>query len=191
MCVDRQLLASLKSNDPKAFRQIFDAYSKRVYHFIQLYVHNAVDAEDITQNVFIKIWSVKGSIDLDKSFEGFLFTIAHRMVIDYFRQHSPTFRSESINKAYENLASTQSTDELLNRHQMESLYQKALQSLPTKRQQIFLLSRHNGLSNKQIADFLHISVKTVENQITAALSALRVFFKDSSIILGIIYFLSA
>jgi len=72
----------------------------------------------------------------------------------------------------ESIVSSSSSNELLNRHQSESLYEKALQTLPQKKGDI-LLSRHTGLSNKQIADRLIISVKTVENQMMVALSRLR------------------
>lgn len=190
MSVDQQLLIRLKNADQAAFRHIFNCYSKKVYHFVLGYVKEPAEAEDITQNVFIKIWSAKITLDIHKSFDGFIFTIAHHMVMDFFRQHNAIFKSESIDTVTnERFVSNSSSDDLLNQHQLESVYKKAVDTLPPRRQQIFLLSRHSGLSNIEIAKFLHISVKTVENQMTAALSALRLFFKDSATILLIIYFL--
>ncbi|MBC7866004.1 MAG: sigma-70 family RNA polymerase sigma factor, partial [Gloeobacteraceae cyanobacterium ES-bin-316] len=124
-------------------------------------------------------------------FQGFIYTIAYRMVIDHFRQNKTSFHCSATGVFNEDaVVSDLSSDELLNRHQLDSLYDKALRILPEKRKEIFLLSRHNGLSNKQIAAQLQISVKTVENQMTAALATLRSFFSQSDIgrLLFILFF---
>ena len=191
MIVEKDLLARLKNADEEAFTQIFEMYVKKVYQFVLSYNKEKTEAEDITQNVFIKIWEKKLLINIDKSFEGFIFTIAYRLVIDYFRKNSVHFhRTTIIGLAEESIASRVNSDDLLKRHSLESLYEKALQSLPAKRKEIFLLSRHNGLSNKQIAEQLGISIKTVENQMTAALSSLKAFFSASDLIAIIFIFLT-
>jgi RNA polymerase sigma-70 factor, ECF subfamily len=190
MLVKKDLLARLKNADEGAFTQIFEAYVKKVYQFVFSYIKEKTEAEDITQNVFIKIWEKKLAIDPDKSFEGFIFTIAYRLVIDHFRQHSTKHhQSTAIGLAEESIASHLHSDDLLQRHHLESLYEKALLLLPPKRKEIFLLSRHNGLSNKQIAHQLGLSVKTVENQMTAALSSLKNFFAGSDSIAIILIFI--
>lgn len=189
--VEKDLLVRLKNADEEAFTQIFEMYVKKVYQFVLSYNKEKTEAEDITQNVFIKIWEKKLSINIDKSFEGFIFTIAYRLVIDYFRKNSVHFhRTTIIGLAEESIASRVNSDDLLKRHSLESLYEKALQSLTAKRKEIFLLSRHNGLSNKQIAEQLGISIKTVENQMTAALSSLKAFFSASDLIAIIFIFLT-
>jgi len=191
MIVEKDLLARLKNADEEAFTQIFEMYVKKVYQFVLSYNKEKTEAEDITQNVFIKIWEKKLLINIDKSFEGFIFTIAYRLVIDYFRKNSVHFhRTTIIGLAEESIASQVNSDDLLKRHSLESLYEKALQSLPAKRKEIFLLSRHNGLSNKQIAEQLGISIKTVENQMTATLSSLKAFFSASDLIAIIFIFLT-
>ena len=191
MIVEKDLLARLKNADEEAFTQIFEMYVKKVYQFVLSYNKEKTEAEDITQNVFIKIWEKKLLINIDKSFEGFIFTIAYRLVIDYFRKNSSHFhRTTIIGLAEESIASRVNSDDLLKRHNLESLYEKALQSLTAKRKEIFLLSRHNGLSNKQIAEQLGISIKTVENQMTAALSSLKAFFSASDLIAIIFIFLT-
>lgn len=191
MMVEKDLLVRLKNADEEAFTQIFEMYVKKVYQFVLSYNKEKTEAEDITQNVFIKIWEKKLLINIDKSFEGFIFTIAYRLVIDYFRKNSVHFhRTTIIGLAEESIASQVNSDDLLKRHNLESLYEKALQSLTAKRKEIFLLSRHNGLSNKQIAEQLGISIKTVENQMTAALSSLKAFFSASDLIAIIFIFLT-
>lgn len=183
MGVDKDLIVRLKNADEGAFTLIFEVYIKKVYQFVFTYIKEKTAAEDITQNVFIKIWEKKLAINIDKSFEGFIFTIAYRLVIDHFRQNlAHAHRTTIIGLAEESIASQIHSDDLLKQHHLESLYEKALKSLPPKRKKIFLLSRHNGFSNKQIAERLGLSVKTVENQMTAALSSLKEFFSGSDLI---------
>jgi len=182
MIVDKDLLVRLKNADENAFKQVFELYIKKVYQFVLSYIKEKAEAEDITQNVFIKIWEKRLLIDTDKSFEGFIFTVAYRLVIDYFRHNSATPHRNTISVlAEESIVSSINSDDLLNRHQFESVYEKALKSLSPRRKEIYLLSRHTGLSNKQIADKLALSVKTIENQMTAALSSLKEFFLRSDL----------
>ncbi len=168
-------------------------YVKKVYNFIFNYIKNKSDTEDLTQNVFLKIWEKRATLDLDKSFDSYVFTIAYHMVVDYFRKTNNSILS-SLSEDIDIKApiSVLSAEDSLNKHQIDSLYQAALDLLPPKRKEIFLLSRHQGLTNKQIADYLHISVKTVENQMTAALKSLKEFFDNNEllfILVSLNYFL--
>ena len=180
MNIEKDLLVRLINADEDAFKEIFDCYFKKIHRFVNSYIKETTQAEDLTQNIFIKLWEKKAGIDINKSFDGYIFTISYRIVMDHFRQTEKKLLSATSDAFLnESIVSSSSSDELLNRHQLESLYEKALQTLPQKRKEIFLLSRHTGLSNKQIAERLNISVKTVENQMTAALSRLREFFAHS------------
>ncbi len=182
MNIEKDLLVRLINADEDAFKEVFDCYFRKVQQFVYSYIKETAQAEDLTQNIFIKLWEKKAGIDINKSFDGYIFTIAYRTVMDHFRQTEKKLLSSTSDEFLkESIVSSSSSDELLNRHQLESLYEKALQTLPQKRKEIFLLSRHTGLSNKQIAERLNISVKTVENQMTAALSRLREFFAHSDL----------
>ena len=177
MQLDKDLMIQLKDANEAAFRQVFDRYGKKVYRYILHYVKVRVVAEDITQNVFLRIWEKRGLLDPEKSFEGFIFTIAYRSVMDHFRTNPKRLQSLfPVDLLNDSVVSTVSADALLNHHQLESVYQQALQALPPKRKEIFLMSRHGGLTNRQIAEQLGISIKTVESQMTAALAFLKNFF---------------
>jgi RNA polymerase sigma-70 factor (ECF subfamily) len=183
MTNERELLLRLINADPEAFKQIFDFYIRQVYQFVYGYIKEKTEAEDITQNVFQKLWEKRSAIDPAKSFSGFLFTIAYRTTIDHLRKNSNKKQWDilEITAGDEPMADL-SADYLLNKHQFDSLYEKALQSLTPKRKEIFLLSRHDGLSNKEIAEKLGLSVKTVESHMTAALFSLKEFFKNAEIV---------
>ncbi len=184
MIEEKDLLERLKKDDEEAFRQIFDYYIKKVYQFVYGYLKDTAEAEDVTQMVFQKIWEKRAMIDTNKSFGGFLFTIAYRSVIDHIRKEATKKQWTKMG-----IVDTQETisyltsDSLTNSHHLESLYQKALNALSQKRKEVFILSRHEGLSNKQIAEKLQLSEKTVENHMTAALSSLRAFFKAAEMVL--------
>ncbi len=173
---EKDLIVGLINGDAQSFRKIYDLYIKKIYHFIYGYVKEKNEAEDIVQNVFIKIWEKRNVIDKEKSFEGFVFTIAYRAIIDRFRQNASKPYFNKGDMLDPQVSSSVFSDDLLHQHEIESLYNKSLQALPPKRKEIFVLSRHDGLTNKQIAEKLGISVKTVENQMTAALSSLKAFF---------------
>jgi RNA polymerase sigma-70 factor (ECF subfamily) len=177
MQLDKDLMIQLRDANEAAFRQVFDQYGKKVYRYVLHYVKVRVVAEDITQNVFLRIWEKRALLDPKKSFEGFIFTIAYRAVMNHFRAHPKRLQSLfPVDLLTDSVVSTVSADALLNHHQLESVYQQALQALPPKRKEIFLLSRHGGLTNRQIAEQLGISIKTVESQMTAALAFLKNFF---------------
>ena len=173
MVDEKVLISKLVQGHEQSFREIYDFYVRKVYRFVFSYVKERSEAEDITQNVFMKIWERRQLLDAEKSFAGFIFTVSHRAVMDYFRRHAATCRLDMQQTGDVNIPSSASPADLVYSRQLESLYEKALQTLPAKRKEIFLLSRHNGLTNKQIAEQLGISVKTVENQMTAALSTLK------------------
>ena len=186
---DIDLLKRIANADELAFKHFYDKYVNKVYQFIFNFVRDKAEAEDITQIVFIKIWSKKSTIDSINSLDGFVFTIAHRSVIDYFRSSETNFKKK-ISNVYDSelLLSSYSVDNVVGENHIETIYKKALSMLPPKRREIFILSRHYDLTNKQIALKLSISIKTVENQMTSALNSLKSFFFNSD--LSIIIFLS-
>jgi len=187
MLNESHLLAQIKNADQQAFKQVFDFYVRKVYLFVYGYVKDREDAEDIVQIVFQKIWTNRETININKSFSGFLFTIAYRTVIDHIRQSNTRKKTAIIRFLNNEEPSSDATaDFLLTHHQLESTYQQAINSLTPKRKEIFLLSRHEGLSNREIAEHLQISIKTVENHMTAALFTLRGFFKKAEI--GVVAF---
>ena len=144
------------------------------------YLKDVEEAEDVTQVIFQKIWEKRAMIDTRQSFGGFLFTIAYRSVIDQIRKESAKKNWGKVSDfPFEEPTSYLTSDSLVNNRHLESLYQKALNALSQKRKEVFVLSRHEGLSNREIAERLQISEKTVENHMTAALFSLKEFFNSA------------
>jgi len=186
---NNDLLERIKEGDENAFKALFDLYGRKVYQFVSNYVKNSADAEDITQNVFIKIWQTRNRIDPSRSFKAFIFKVAYHITIDHIRSKAANEFVELSSLNDDAWTENAGADDLVIQRQLKSLYERAIDQLPPKRREIFTLSRHQGLTNKQIADHLNISVKTVENQMTAALCSMKEFFVESKIGLGLAFFL--
>jgi len=188
MTEENDLLLRISNDDEAAFMSFFDLYFKKVYKFIFKFIKEKTESEDLTQIVFIKIWEKRFFLQEVKSINGYVFSIAHRIVIDHFRLSRTKNNNITSSLSYDESSETKLTSEdLLRKHEFEKVYNNALDSLPPKRKEIFILSRHEGLTNNQIALKLGISVKTVENQMTSALSFLKECFKQSDFILFIIF----
>ncbi len=168
---DKALVTGLRKDAVPAFQRLYEKYSHRLYAFAMGYLNDSAEAEEIVQEVFLKIWSNRETLDPGRSFNAFLFTMAKNAILNIIRKsnHRQTFLN------YMQLCPQKDflLEEELNYKELESLYQKAIEKLSPKRRQVFRLSREQHLSNIEIADHLGVSVKTVENHMTAALSDIR------------------
>lgn len=168
---DKDLVVQLKSNSSSAFQALFEKYSQRIYRFSLGYLKSTQEAEEIVQDVFLRVWKAREELLVERSFESYLFTIAKNTILN-------TIRKANYEKAYLEYSSLHSNknsllDEELDFKELDRIYRQAIEKLPARRKEVYRLSRDNGLSNREIANELGISVKTVENQMTAALSAIK------------------
>ncbi|RIH64589.1 RNA polymerase sigma-70 factor [Mariniphaga sediminis] len=161
------LLKQFKANDKDAINKLYEMFSRKLYNFAFSYLKTEEDALDVVQTVFVNLWDKRKNISDDSNLESYLFTVTKNAVIS-------TFRKKVQEKKYlENLRQTtvlsyNDTDE---KYDYEILYekiQKLIEELPEKRRHIFKLYKEEGLSNKEIAEKLNISVKTVEDHKTKA-----------------------
>ncbi|MET4105096.1 RNA polymerase sigma-70 factor [Hymenobacter sp. UYP22] len=171
-----QWLSRLRQDDPRAFDALFRQYSARVYRFAYGYLKSGPAAEEIVQDCFLKIWERRADLRDDVPLKGYLFTVAHHLILNQLRQS----RYQQLYQEYALLAGTSpstSTDTDVAFAELETLYSAALEKLPPKRRQIFTLSRQQGLSYAEIAQELGISIKTVETQMAQALHFMRQYFQ--------------
>jgi len=170
--IDKYTVLRLKNGDKEAFSQIFQHFSKKVYYFSMGYLKATNEAQDIVQEVFIKLWEKRAMLEEEKSISGFIFTLTYRCIMDFFRKKKASqFFFEQVLR--DNLHASRATEEEIFFNELNSMYQKAIEQLPPKRKEVYLLSRHEGLTYQEIATRLNISIKTVENQISEALRFLR------------------
>lgn len=162
---------ALKEGNLKAFSELFDRYGKRLYHFSMGYLKSVEDAEEIVQDVFLKIWNIREELLVDKSFDSYLITIAKNAILN-------TIRKSKSEQAYLNYAKLHPDknvllDDELNFNELEKAYNESVDLLSPRRKEVFLLSKEQFLSNAEIAIKMNISVKTVESQMTTAFSEIR------------------
>ena len=179
--IDIALLKRLKEGDEAAFESIYWKYNSHVFNFINSLLYDRILSEDITQSVSMKIWEKHESIDLDKGFDAYLFTIARNMV---YKETENRLLSES---AFYALSQQQTNEDVLTEEKIDAdslrLYiDKLIEQLPLSRKEIFKLSRRDHLSNKEIAIRLSISEKTVETQLYRSLRFLKQKLSDDHLL---------
>jgi len=174
---EKKLVKALKNGDKVAFEKIFRIYHKQLYFFCYSFLNQKEDAENITQDVFVKLWIKRATLDCEKSFTGFLFTMTKNLALNYIRKtiHQQIFVSQLLNNKPENCCQT---EKQVSFNETKSILDNLINRLPTKRKEIFILSREKGLSHKEISKRLGVSAHTVESQMSKALKFIRNGLKD-------------
>lgn len=166
--------------DHHAFQEIYGRYYPILLDFAQKQNVSKEDAENITQDVFLTVWELRRDTKIQTSLSGYLYTLTKYHCIDLRRRKYQSEKGNAIiQKKFE--AEMKMMNETLEIFTAEFVFEDdrirsimcCINSLPEKCRQIFILHNIEGKSYKEIALELHISVKTVENQITIALRKLR------------------
>ena len=186
---DKEYVECLKKDDFIAFDTLFHKYSASLYAFALSITRDSFAAEEVTQLVFLKVWEKREQIKEHLSFKSFLFSVAYHETISWLRKEkSEKMRiGEFVRISGFQTSETEQTVEFRN---IEGLANELIQEMPEKRKEIFILSREQGFSNKEIAEKLGISIKTVENQMTSALKYLREKLGKHDILGLLFYFLT-
>lgn len=185
---DREYVEYLKKDDIIGFDVLYHKYSQNLYAFALSITRNSFAAEEITQLVFMKVWEKRAQINEHLSFKSFLFSVAYNETISWLRKEKSEKRriSEFVQISDTLTNETEQTVEFKN---IEGLANKLIEQLPERRKEIFKLSRNMGFSNKEIAEKLGISVRTVEHQISSALKFLRNKLDKNQIIGSLFFFI--
>ena len=169
---EKAAIISLKSGDFEAFDQLFKKYGKRLYGFAIGYLKSHEDAEELVQDIFVKVWENRAELDENQSFNSYLFTIAKNTILNHFRKKVHQQSYIEYIKQHTKLIHTKTEEDIIF-SDLDAQAKKVIDQLPSRRREIFLLSRERGYNNEEIAQRLNISKKTVENQITHALKFIR------------------
>ena len=166
-------LRRLKLGDERAFDALFRHYSPAVYRFAYSYLKSGPEAEEIVQDCFLKIWENRQQLHDDVPLKGYLFTTAYHTILNQLRRRQHHLRFQTHQASHEPAPVSNGAEYA----ELESLYRAAIERLPPKRREIFVLSRQQGLTYPEIAARLNLSVKTVEAQMGQALKFLRTYFQ--------------
>jgi len=168
----RNWIVALKGDDAEAFNKLFGQYAKRLYYFSFGYLKSKHEAEEIVQDVFFKIWENRKSLNPDLSFKAYLFKIAYRRINEVFRKlaQEQNFRHEVILNSFDQ---DNNLNERTDYHSLLELVETIVGNLPPRQKDIFIKRKQQGMSVKEIAQFLGIAPKTVENHLTEALKTIK------------------
>lgn len=164
-------IAALQSGDHKAFEEVFTAYFDKVKHLLTGLLRSESEAEELAQDIFVKLWMNRESIDPDKAFNTYLYTIARNTAFNYLKHK---LVKENFKNSFSGFdAAADSSDEILFAKEISLLMEMTVCKMPVQRRTIYQLSREQGIPNREIAEKLGISKKTVENQLSLALQDIK------------------
>jgi RNA polymerase sigma-70 factor (ECF subfamily) len=173
---NRDLINSLKKGEEKAYMYLLDKFHRRLHAYAMTLVNDNARAEDIVQNVFLKTWQYRKKLNEEFLIQSFLYRSIYNEFINAYNKDKSVMLLQM--KYYESLAEVaEGTDDKIIQ-KMIDLVSQEIEKLPPKCRQIFSLSKKEGLSNIEIAEYLNITPKAVEKQITKAFNVLRNRLKD-------------
>lgn len=179
--MDDETLASLiKAGEKEAFEALFKKYSKRVYYFSISYLKNENDAEEIVQELFIRLWNNRSTLDQSKNIKAYIFKITVNIIYDYIRHKNIEDAFKEYAKVNFDISSNNTWHQVVF-DEMNTKMDKLVSMMPQQRRKIFLMSREDGLSNEEIARKIGISKRTVENHLYSAISFLKEHFTQNSL----------
>lgn len=182
---DEALVRKIKLGDEKAFQLIYEKYCRQLIHFAASYLPDISDAEEIIQNVFVELWEKREQLDPERFVKNYLYKVTVNKVYNHLKrkvverkylQCFDAFETNTVNEA----------EKKIYREELDGILRQLLEKLPEQQRNIFYLSRWEGLPNKEIADQLQISIRTVENQVYRAVKYIRENIKTDHLIIFLI-----
>lgn len=164
------MIERLREGDERIFKFIFDQYYRPLTVFTLKYVPDIEEAKEIVQDFFVRLWSRRADINIRFSLKMYLYQSVKNAALNYIEANKVAQRR--LHQYSTPLTSTDNALERMMAAEQEEMLMRAIDALPLKCREIFLLSRMQRLSNQAIANQLGISIKTVEGQISIALKRL-------------------
>ncbi len=169
---DEQALLKLADGDLAAYRYLFDRYFSELCNFLRIYLHSNEFSEEVALEIYEYVWEKRETLQIKVNFKSFLFASAKNRAINHYRrEHKAIFTS--LDLIDPPLSEDLNTQNFMEQSELRSIIESAINKLPGKSRQIFLMAREDNLSHKEIAAQLGISPKTVENHVGIALHKLR------------------
>jgi len=173
-----KLLNAVKTGNSAAFNEIYHQYHKKIYGYAYHFTRGREEAEELTQDVFVRLWENRSKIDPERNFDAFLYTLIRNNFLS-------TLRKKAREKAYsnENLKQEQSFNAIedeLNAKDTRQIAQEAIESLSPQVKKIYLMSRNDHHTHEEISQLMGISKNTVNNHLKKSLGIMRKYFRTYS-----------
>lgn len=168
------------------FSEIFRQHEHRLYTLSFRLTKSDQSAKDIIQEVFLKLWEQRNSIDSIHNMEAWLYRLTENKIIDFLRKISADDRLKK--KIWDHLQQiVNESEEYVSAKEYNQIIQKAIDRLPPQRRLIYQMNKDGGMNYQQIANELHISKHTVKNQLFAAVRSVRDFLTKSTKLFSILF----
>ncbi|MCF6405219.1 sigma-70 family RNA polymerase sigma factor [Chitinophaga filiformis] len=185
---DTDLLLRMKKGDESAFRELYDRHSRQVAAFVFHLTHSAVDAEDILQETFLKLWANREQLPAIVNPGNYIFIIARNKTLDHLRKIAQ--QQKLVDHIWANISdAADALDLQLDARESQQLINAALSRLTEQQRTIFRLSRQEGLDHATIASQLQLSKSRVKNVQVETLRFLRQFLSRHSELLLFLFVL--
>ena len=174
---ERDLILQVAHGSEDAFAGLFYAYGDKLYSFILSISEDTQISEDTVQDVFLKIWQTRHSLIQIQNFNAYLFRMAHNHVLNLLQRRAKEILILSEMAKQSNTAKAIYAD--LDFKEACDIYRKAVENLPVRQKQVFVLSRQQGLKQEEIAHRLDISATTVKSHMQSAMRSIRTHCSNS------------
>lgn len=178
-----ELIQQLKDNSRRAFNQLYNKYSKPILWRLRHMVKDPEEADELLQDLFVKVWERRHQIDINQPFQSYLYQITQHIAIDYFRKiarQSKLYEQVQMNTT----EIIDNTQELLNARETQRILDQAISRLPEQRRLAFTLCKIEGKSHKEAAVIMNISPNTVHNHLVKAVDSVKDYLEKSGKILS-------
>lgn len=175
---DKALVEEFIKGNEKAFETLFKKYYQMLRKVAQYMLDDLEQAEELVQDAFVNIWEKRSNVNPEASFKNYLITAVRNRCLNHIKAKKKTHSIDDDEIWQEQLVADSRTEAAVNFKEMHRAIEQAIDKLPEQCRIIFQLSRHEGMSYKEIAEALDIAPKTVENQIGRALKVLKVELKE-------------
>ena len=168
------LIYPIKLDNKEALEWVYKKYWSKLYIYAFNVLHEREICEDIVQEIFIDLWSRRNDIQI-VDLNSYLYQSAKFQIFNHFRKSK--YKKQLLMK-FDLIEEQYKIDELYEKEELKTHINKAISKLPEQRRIIFQMSRHEGLSNKEISEKLSISLQTVKNQISESIKYIRKSMKN-------------
>ena len=170
---EKRLLTELKNGSFQAYEILYNKYSGKLYNFImRISSGNQYMAEEVVQSAFIRVWEVRERVEPESSFISFLCTIAKNLLMNMYQRQTVEY---VYNEYLKNTGVDRDsqTEESIDLRFLNEYIDSLAEELPAQRKKIFILSKRQNYTNKEIAEMMGISESTVATQLSLAVKFMR------------------
>jgi RNA polymerase sigma-70 factor, ECF subfamily len=170
---DIALFQRIRDDDRTALNALFAQYYQKLCGFAYSYLRSTDEAGEAVADVFFNLWRSRHQLSIDKNLKAYLYTSVRHAALAVLRARMPAFENADDSHLAETLPDRRDPESTLAYNELRQFIDAAVDTLPPRCRQIFLMSRMEALTYREISEVLNISEKTVENQLVKALSLLR------------------